>query len=712
MNIRPGRLAPLGATWDGGGVNFAIFSQHATRIELCLFDSPDATSERERITLPERTDLVWHGYIPDLRPGQLYGYRVHGPYEPELGHRFNPNKVVLDPYAKAIGRPVQWSRDLFGYDPHDPRADLSFSLSDSAACAPLAAVNDPSFSWNGDVRPDTPWHKTLIYELHVKGFTQRNPETPEALRGSYAGLASQPAIEHLKSLGVTAVELMPIHQHAIDHSLVERGLTNYWGYNTLAYFAPDVRFASTTLPMGPLREFKTMVRALHRAGIEVILDVVYNHTCEGDRFGPTISLRGVDNASYYRLIPGDKRRYEDYTGCGNTLNMQSPRVLQIIMDSLRYWATEMRVDGFRFDLASALARELHAVDRLSAFFDIIHQDPVLSRVKLIAEPWDLGEGGYQVGAFPPGWTEWNGKYRDAVRRFWRGDDETAAELATRLSGSSDLYEADGRRPYASINFITCHDGFSLRDLVSYEKKHNELNKDGNRDGSDLNNSQNFGVEGPTGDPEINERRLRQMRSFLATLFLSQGVPMLSHGDEFGQTKAGNNNVYCRDNELAWLNWDIDDDQTALLQFVKTLSRIWREQPVLHRRKFFHGRPIRGGDVKDISWWRPDGAEMTGNDWRCARCSCLGVRLAGDLIDEIDDDGKQVVGDTLFIILSAHDMDIEFSINGMANQERWKRLIDTASPSDQAVTLEAGSAYPTVARSVAVFRLETDELRTV
>ncbi len=704
MAIRPGRPYPLGATWDGGGVNFALFSKHATAVELCLFDAPKAKSERIRILLPDRTDFVWHGYVPDLRPGQLYGYRVHGPYEPEAGHRFNSNKVVLDPYAKAIGRTATWSPALLGYDPEDPRKDLAMGPADSAAIAPLGAVIDTGFDWDGDARPDTPWSRTLIYEAHVKGMTQLHPDVPPELRGTYAGLATEASINHLKSLGVTALELMPIHQHAIDRSLAERGLTNYWGYNTLAYFAPDVRFASTTLPMGPVREFKSMVRALHRAGIEVILDVVYNHTCEGDRLGPTLSLRGVDNASYYRLLPGDRSRYEDFTGCGNTLNMQTPRVLQLIMDSLRYWVTEMHVDGFRFDLASALARELHAVDRLSAFFDIIQQDPVLSRVKLIAEPWDLGEGGYQVGNFPNGWAEWNGKYRDAVRHFWRGDSESAAGLATRLSGSSDLYEDDGRRPHASVNFITCHDGFTLRDLVSHERKHNAANRDLNRDGSDQNISQNFGVEGVTDDLTIRDMRWRQMRSFLATLFLSQGVPMLSHGDEFGRSQLGNNNSYCQDNELTWLDWDIDDDQRAFLDFVKHATQVWTSQATLHRRKFFHGRPIRGGSVKDVAWFRPDGEEMTDEDWRHERCTCLGMRLEGNLIEELDDDGQPVHGETLFAIFNAHIETQDVAVDGVTAGESWELLYDTARPEARGKTFGGGATYAMQARAVAVFRL--------
>ena len=704
MGIRPGRPYPLGATWDGEGVNFALFSRHAEAVELCLFDGPYALSERVRIHLPDRTDFVWHVYVPGIQPGQLYGYRVHGPYEPGSGLRFNPNKILLDPYARAIGRAPRWGDSLFGYD-RSKQGDDVISPLDSAPDAPLGAVVDDAFDWQGDSAPRVPWRRTLIYEAHVKGMTQLHPDVPEDLRGTYAGLACEPVIDHLKSLGVTALELMPIHQHALDVSLAERGLTNYWGYNTLGYFAPDVRFSSGASPMDAIHEFKRMVRALHQAGIEVILDVVYNHTCEGDRFGPTLSLRGIDNSSYYRLLPNDPQRYEDFTGCGNTLNMQTPRVLQLIMDSLRYWVTEMHVDGFRFDLASALARELHAVDRLSAFFDIIQQDPVLSRVKLIAEPWDLGDGGYQVGNFPNGWAEWNGKYRDAVRHFWRGDAQRAAELATRLSGSSDLYEDDGRRPHASVNFITCHDGFTLRDLVSYEKKHNQANLDENRDGSNHNVSQNFGVEGDSDDADVNAMRARQMRSFIATLFLSQGVPMISHGDEFGVTHQGNNNVYCHDSELTWLDWELDASQRSFLEFVRSVTRIWASQPTLHRRKFFHGRPIRGGGVKDISWFRPDGHEMTDDDWHSERCTCIGMRLAGDLIEEMDDDGGVVRGDTLFALFNARREAIDCSIDGAARGDRWERLFDTAAPDGGRRMYEGGATYPMAPRSVALFRLE-------
>src|SRR5215470_5760897 len=614
MRVWPGQPYPLGATWTGLGVNFAIFSAHATNVELCLFDSPDAATPSAVVTLPEHTDMVWHGYLPDVRPGQLYAYRVHGPYDPSAGHRFNPNKIVLDPYAKSIARSVRWDDSLFGYTIGDPHEDLSFDSRDNSAFASLAAVIDPAFTWGDDRPPRTPWHKTVIYEMHVKGFSRLHPNVPPALRGTYEALTTEPAIEHLQQLGVTAVELMPVHHHPYDRHLVERGLSNYWGYNTLSFFAPDLRYSSSGLPNESVREFKRMVKALHSAGLEVILDVVYNHTAEGNHLGPTLSLRGVDNLSYYRLVPEDRRYYLDFTGCGNTLNMRSPQVLQLIMDSLRYWVLDMHVDGFRFDLASTLARELYDVDRLGAFFDIVHQDPVLSQVKLIAEPWDLGAGGYQVGNFPVLWTEWNGKYRDSVRRFWRGDGGTVSELATRLAGSNDLYAHSGRQPYASINFITVHDGFTLHDLVSYNEKHNEANGEENRDGENNNLSWNCGAEGTTDDSEVRALRERQKRNLLATMLLSQGVPMISHGDELGRTQRGNNNAYCQDNELSWIDWDLDTTDHTLLDFVSKLIHFRRAQPALRRRKYFHGRSIRGGAVKDVAWLSPDGGEMDDAAW--------------------------------------------------------------------------------------------------
>jgi isoamylase len=712
FRVWPGAPYPLGATWDGVGVNFAIFSEHGTRVELCLFDSLEAEVESLTIPLPEHTDMVWHGYLPDVHPGQLYGYRVHGPYAPHKGHRFNPHKLVMDPYAKVVGRAVRWNQALFSYRAGED--DTTFDDRDSAPYAPLAAVVDSAFTWGDDRPRRTPWHETLIYELHVKGFTQLNPYVPEPLRGTYLGLASEPAIRHLTSLGVTAVELMPVHHHNDDWHLAKRGLSNYWGYNTLAYFAPDIRYASPSTPMEAAREFKMMVRALHAADLEVILDVVYNHTAEGNHLGPTLSLRGIDNTSYYRLLPNEPRFYQDFTGCGNTLNMRSPRVLQLIMDSLRYWVLEMHVDGFRFDLASALARELHAVDKLGAFFDIIHQDPVLSQVKLIAEPWDLGEGGYQVGNFPTKWTEWNGKYRDAVRRFWRGDGGVVSELATRLSGSSDLYEQSGRRPYASINFITAHDGFTLADLVSYNHKHNDANAEHNADGENHNLSWNCGVEGPTTDRRVLELRDRQRRNVMATLMLSVGVPMISGGDELGRTQAGNNNAYCQDNAISWTSWEITPEQREFLEFTRRVIRIWKDHPVLRRRKFFQGRRIRGADVSDIAWLDPSGREMTDETWSSPDVRCLGVRLNGGAIDEVDERGRRIVGDTLLLILNAGEQPIAFTLPTTAPEERWETLIDTSDPWAPPRRLRAGGRYELLAKSMAVLKLNCrkDDLRRV
>ncbi len=704
IRIWPGQPNPLGATWNGLGVNFAIHSEGATGVELCLFDSATAEKEAECIRLPEQTNMVWHGYLPDVRPGQLYGYRIHGPYEPRAGMRFNPNKVVLDPYAKAIGRPVRWDDSMFGYRVGDPEADLSFDERDNAASAPLAAVVDPAFTWGDDRPPRTPWHDTVIYELHVRGFSVLQGRLPKAIRGTYEALTTDTALSHLQRLGVTAVELMPVHHHSYDRHLVERGLANYWGYNTLSFFAPNVRYASSGNPSDSVREFKRMVRALHSAGLEVILDVVYNHTAEGNHLGPTLSLRGIDNRTYYRTVEGDPRYYLDFTGCGNTLNMQSPQVLQLIMDSLRYWVEEMHVDGFRFDLASTLARELYDVDRLGAFFDIIHQDPIISRVKLIAEPWDLGAGGYQVGNFPVLWTEWNGKYRDAVRRFWRGDGGMVSELASRLAGSNDLYEASGRRPYASINFITAHDGFTLHDLVSYNEKHNEANGDGNTDGESHNLSWNCGVEGPTDDPAIKDLRERQKRNLMATLLLSQGVPMISGGDEIGRTQQGNNNAYCQDNEISWTHWNLSPEQREFLAFTSRLITIRREQPVLRRRRFFRGRAVRGAEVKDIAWLEPSGNEMTDESWNAGFVRCLGVRLEGNAIDEVDERGHLIVGDTLLVLLNGHHDRIDFTLPEEGESERWVRLVDTSDPAADGEPFEGQVRYPLEGRTVVLFKL--------
>jgi isoamylase len=698
MRVWPGSPYPLGATWDGSGVNVALFSEHATGVQLCLFDSADDEMERLCIPLTERTDRIWHAYLPDARPGQLYGFRVIGQWDPANGHRFNPAKIQLDPYAKVIGRRVKWNRSLFAYEP-GTEGDGPPDLVDNGADAPLAAVLDPAFTWGDDRPPRTPWHETVIYEMHVKGFTALNQHIPAELRGTYLGLASEPAIRHLSDLGVTAVELMPVHHHADEMRLIELGLTNYWGYNTLSYFAPDLRLAPSESPLEAAREFKMMVRALHAAGLEVILDVVYNHTAEGDHRGPSLSLRGIDNASYYRLAPGRPSRYEDFTGCGNTLNMQTPQVLQLLMDSLRYWVLEMHVDGFRFDLASALARELHAVNRLSSFFDVIGQDPIISQVKLIAEPWDVGEGGYQVGKFPPGWAEWNGRYRDAIRRFWRGDSGMLPELASRLSGSSDLYDTSGRQPHASINFITSHDGFTLADLVAYDEKHNEANGEENRDGDPNNMSWNCGAEGPTDDEQIRRLRARQRRNFAVTLLTSIGVPMLSGGDEVGRTQQGNNNAYCQDNELSWTPWEWDEDARAFLIFVERLMALRRSQPVLRRRTFLAGR--RPG-AADVLWLQPDGREMDAAAWADGGRRALGVLFDGDAILEAGPRGERVVGDTLLILLNADGGDVEFTLPGR-EPAVWERLIDTAAPDDPTATRPAGSVHRLTSRSAAIFR---------
>jgi glycogen operon protein len=703
MKIRPGSPYPLGATWDGVGVNFAIFSEHATKVELCLFDSADAKRESQRIELPEHTDMVWHGYLPDVIPGQLYAYRVHGPYEPKEGHRFNPHKLVLDPYAKAIGRDITWGPEMFAYKMGDKEEDLSFDTRDNAALAPLAAVVDPAFTWGNDKPPRTPMHKTIIYEMHVKGFTKLHPGVPDGIRGTYSALAQESVIRHLTELGVTAVELMPVHEFSDDQHLVDKGLHNYWGYNTYGYFSPEMNYSASGRPEQTIQEFKRMVRAFHAARLEVILDVVYNHTAEGNHLGPSISLRGIDNKSYYRLMPDDQRYYMDYTGTGNTLNMRHPRVLQYIMDSLRYWVTEMHVDGFRFDLASALARELHEVDKLGAFFDIIHQDPVLANVKLIAEPWDLGEGGYQVGNFPVGWAEWNGKYRDTVRRFWKGDGGVVSEFATRIAGSSDLYEQSGRRPYASVNFITCHDGFTLHDLVSYNQKHNEANKEDNRDGSDNNDSWNCGAEGPTNDAGINMLREQQKRNFLATLFLSQGVPMLGHGDEMGRTQHGNNNAYCQDTEISWINWDLTPDQKELLEFARKLIRIRKKEPVFQRRNFFQGKPLRGGQ-KDVSFFEPSGNEMDDAAWNAGFVRSLGMRLAGDTIEEVDERGERIIGNTMLLLLNAHYEKIPFTLPELKSGQHWELVLDTAEPKKDTVVMKKGVLYDLKGRSTALFRM--------
>lgn len=702
----PGQPYPLGATWDGLGVNFAIFSEHAEAVELCLFDQAYGASEAVRVPLRHQTDNVWHIRLPDARPGLMYGYRVRGPYDPSGGHRFNQHKVLLDPYAKAITGPIAWSDAMFGYPPGPgPDADLGFSEEDSAPGMPKAVVIESAFSW-GDDRPlRTPWNKTVIYEAHVKGMTKLHPGVPEELRGTYAGLAHRSVIQYLQGLGVTAIELMPVHHFVHDRHLVEKGLANYWGYNTIGYFAPDARYASTSQPGRGVNEFKTMVRAFHHAGIEVILDVVYNHTAEGNHLGPTLSFRGIDNDAYYRLVPDNQRFYMDYTGTGNSMNMRNPRAIQLITDSLRYWVTEMHVDGFRFDLAATLARELHEVDRLSAFFDIIHQDPVLSQVKLIAEPWDVGEGGYQVGNFPVLWTEWNGKYRDNVRKFWKGDAGQVGELGFRLTGSSDLYAHNGRRPYASINFVTAHDGFTLNDLVSYNEKHNEANLEGNRDGANDNESWNFGHEGETDDPEINQLRDRQMRNFLATLFLSQGVPMLLHGDERARTQRGNNNAYCQDSELSWVHWSESERTADILAWTRRMTAFRAAHPVLTRRDFFQGRPVRGTDVHDVEWFTGEGVRMKNGDWLDTERRAIGMLLPGNGTGLTDDRGRPIPAETLLAVFNAASDGVTFRLPRIPRPWRWLLAFDTASPGEQdgVRSFPGGRTYAVQGRSVVVFR---------
>jgi isoamylase len=700
----PGQPYPLGATWDGSGVNFALFSEHAEAVDLCLFDQPYGAPEVARIRMREQTDYVWHVYLPEARPGLLYGYRVHGPWDPGHGARFNAHKLLLDPYAKALTGPVDWSDAMFGYplDGGEDR-DLRMSETDSAPGMAKAVVIEPAFSW-GDDRPlRIPWHNTVIYEAHVRGLTMRHPDLPAATRGTYAGLADHRVVRYLQDLGVTAVELMPVHHFVHDKHLLDRGLRNYWGYNSIGYFALDLRYAQARTGGAAVNEFKTTIKTLHRAGIEVILDVVYNHTAEGNHLGPTLSFRGIDNQAYYRLMPGDERHYMDYTGCGNTLNMLHPRTIQMIMDSLRYWVLDMHVDGFRFDLAAALARELHEVDRLSAFFDIIHQDPVLSQVKLIAEPWDVGEGGYQVGNFPVLWAEWNGRYRDDVRQFWRGDSGHIGELAYRLTGSSDLYAQNGRRPYASVNFITAHDGFTLRDLVSYNEKHNQANGEGNRDGENNNLSWNCGAEGETPDPAICALRARQMRNFLTTLLVSQGVPMLLMGDEVARTQGGNNNAYCQDNETSWQPWQWEPWQREMLEWTRRVVRLRAEHSILRRRDYFRGQAIRGGGAKDIQWLRPDGQEMSDADWQTDQVRTLAVYESGDAADVTDETGQLIVGDSLLLLLNASDRALDFRLPRPPAEQAWRLVLDTARPGQPEGRLHAQDAYHLGPRAMAVLK---------
>lgn len=697
--VWPGAPFPLGPTWDGGGTNFSLFSENAERVELCLFDESD---REERVVLANHTAHNWHAYLPGVGPGQRYGYRVHGPWEPKAGHRFNPSKLLIDPYAKAIEGPIRFGRArVLAYSPvgEDVRDE-----EDSAPAIPRCVVIDEAFDWEGDAPLARPWAETVIYELHVKGFTQRLPGVREDLRGTYAGLASEAAIAYLQELGVTAVELLPVHHIADEQFLVERGLANYWGYSTIGFLAPHAAYAATGTRGEQVREFKGMVKALHRAGIEVILDVVYNHTAEGNHLGPTLGFKGVDNVAYYRLVPGDPRHYMDFTGTGNSLNPVNPSVLRLIMDSLRYFVIECHVDGFRFDLASALARELYDVDKLSAFFDVIHQDPVLSQVKLIAEPWDVGPGGYQVGNFPILWSEWNGMYRDTMRDFWRGH-TAVAEFARRFTGSSDLYQDDGRHPSASINFVTCHDGFTLRDLVSYDRKHNEANLEDNRDGSDDNRSWNCGVEGETDDPEINAVRDRQTRNFLATLLLSQGAPMLLAGDELRNTQRGNNNAYCQDNELSWLEWELGDRERGMLEFTKRLLRLRAEHSVFRRSAFLTGEARQGSGAPDVWWFRPDGRRMTQSDWSRGDAFALGAFLNGGEIPTLTDEGEPVVDDSFIVLFNAWREPVTFTLPPTRFGRRWAHEVCTAVPELQpnGTVVPARAAVTLEGRALRVLR---------
>lgn len=685
VRVYPGKPFPLGATWDGQGVNFALYSENAKAVELCLFDSIKDEQESVRLRVREMDNHVWHVYLPDVRPGQLYGYRVYGPYEPQNGLRFNPNKLLIDPYAKAISGTIQWHDALYGYQIGHPDEDLSFSEVDSAPYIPKSVVIDPDFDWEGDALLRLPYHKTIIYETHVKGFTQLHPHIPEEIRGTYAAIAHPVTISYLKKLGITSIELMPVHHFVNDRFLAEKGLGNYWGYNSIGFFAPDVRYSSSGTLGEQVTEFKTMVKELHKAGIEVILDVVYNHTGEGNHLGPTLSFRGIDNSCYYRLTD-DRRFCKDYTGTGNTLNAMMPNVLRLIMDSLRYWILEMHVDGFRFDLAATLARELHEVDRLGSFFDIIHQDPVISQVKLIAEPWDIGEGGYQVGKFPPGWAEWNGKYRDCMRDYWRGAESMLGEFALRFTGSPDLYKDDYRRPTASINFITAHDGFTLNDLVSYNEKHNWENGENNNDGESHNRSWNGGLEGPTDNLAILALREKQKRNFLTTLFLSQGVPMLLAGDEMSRTQKGNNNAYCQDNGISWIDWKKADK--GLLQFTQKLIQFYKKHPVFTRRRWFKGQPIKGVGLEDIAWFQPSGEEMTEENWTHDFAKSLGVYLNGKALRAVGERGQKIVDNSFYIIFNAHHDFLPFVLPGEKYGSKWMKVIDT----DEGYVGETGIVY--------------------
>ena len=706
VRVWAGAPYPLGATVTGEGVNFALYSQNATGVDLCLFDNPDADHEAVRIRMIERTDHIWHVLLPDIRAGQLYGYRVYGPYEPSHGHRFNPSKVLIDPYAKAIAGSIKWGPEMFGYPLGDGQEDFTRDYKDNLKNVPKSVVIDPAFSWGKDQRPRLPLCESIIYEVHVSGFSKLWDKVPEEVRGTYAGLASPAAIKYFKDLGVTTIELLPVHQHVDDSILLDRGLSNYWGYNSIGYFAPECTYSSKGVLGGQVTDFKEMVRELHRAGLEVLIDVVYNHTAEGNHLGPTLSFKGADNSAYYRLVPNDRRFFMDYTGCGNTPDTRNARVLQLITDSLRYWVSEMHVDGFRFDLASTLGREEHFVARDSGFFDILLQDPILSQVKLIAEPWDVGEGGYMVGNFPAPWSEWNGKYRDCVRRYWKGDSDTMGEFASRLTGSPDLYEHQGKRPYASINFITAHDGFTLRDLVSYNDKHNEANGEENRDGDSNNNSWNCGAEGPTDDPGIKALRRRQQRNFIVTLILSQGVPMINAGDEFSRTQRGNNNTYCQDNELNWFDWNWDDEAKALFEFTKRVIKFRKDHPVFRRPKYFMGRRIRGSDVKDLMWFNPSGAEMNDQDWTNGFAKCLGMLVSGSTSDIRDSKAEAVHDDTFLLLFNAHHEALTFILPGR-EEVRWELVLDTSKErafvKAQKVT-PAGEEVELVERSMCLLKL--------
>ena len=701
--VRPGRQDPLGATWDGNGVNFALFSANATRVDLCLFDRT-GNRELERIALPEHTDGVWHGYLPDVEPGQIYGYRVHGPYAPEQGHRFNPTKLLVDPYARALTGLVRWSDAHYGFRLGSSRADLSFDRRDNARSMPKCRVVEEAFTWGQDARPRVPWPETVIYETHVRGYTMRHPDVGKRERGTFAGFGTAAVVDHLRTIGVTSVELLPVHAFVDDRFLVNQGLRNYWGYQTLCFFAPEQRYMAT----GDLREFKTMVRRLHDAGIEVILDVVFNHTCEGNHMGPTVSFRGIDNLSYYRLVPDNLRYYLDETGTGNTLNLSHPRVLQMVMDSLRYWATEMHVDGFRFDLTTTLGRESWGFDPGAGFFDAIRQDPTLSTLKLIAEPWDIGLGGYRLGQYPPGWSEWNDRYRDNVRSFWRGDHGMLADLARALTGSAEMFDHSGRRPWSTINFVSAHDGFTTADVVAYAIKHNRANGEDNRDGHSNNISENYGVEGPTEDPDIKTIRDRQKRNLLATVLLSQGTPMLLAGDELGRTQQGNNNAYCQDNEISWVDWD-DADQ-ELTAFVRRLIALRRRHPVLRRSRYLHGQHVSKLGIPDISWYSPDGTIQTDQQWQDHFARCIGLLLAGDAGDYLSPTGMDRPDGVLFLIFNAHVDAVPFTVPAVDQARTWRVLLDTAAPSEPTGRrlVDPEGTIAVDARSVLVLGLQVED----